>query len=172
MSGQLFLDATIETFQKQKELAEGAIAQLDFDRLREPLDRNTNSIAVIMKHVAGNLISRWTDFLTTDGENPNRNRDGEFIDDFASREQLLEHWERGWAVLFQTLEELTPIDLPKIVTIRGEPHTVVLAIQRALGHTGYHTGQIVQTARVLAGDNWTVLTMPRKGDLKNGERGA
>jgi hypothetical protein len=164
MSGQLFLDATVETFQKQKELAEGAVAQLDFDRLRRPLDSNTNSIAVIMKHVAGNLISRWTDFLTTDGEKSNRNRDGEFVDEFASREQLLEHWECGWGVLFQTLGELTPTDLPKIITVRDEPHTVVLAIQRALGHTGYHTGQIVQVARVLAGDNWTVLTMPRKGD--------
>lgn len=161
MPAKIFLQATIETFQKQKDLAEAAANQLDFNQLRQPLDPNTNSIAVIMKHVAGNLISRWTDFLTTDGEKPDRNRDGEFIDDFSSREQLNEYWNRGWSTLFTTLDELSPDDLTKTITIRSEPHSVVLAVQRALGHTGYHTGQIVQVARILAGDNWTVLTIPR-----------
>jgi uncharacterized damage-inducible protein DinB len=163
MIGELFLQASSDTFRQQKELAEKAVAQLSFEQLRQPLDANTNSIAVIMKHVAGNLISRWTDFLTTDGEKPDRNRDGEFIDDFASRDELEAHWERGWGTLLETLSQLAPADLAKTVTIRGEPHSVVLAVQRALGHTGYHTGQIVQVARVLAGDRWTVLTIPRGG---------
>ena len=160
-TGKLFLDATIDTFRKQKELAEKAVAQLEDEQLHRPLDENTSSAAVIMKHVAGNLASRWTDFLTTDGEKPWRNRDSEFIDEFGSREELFEYWERGWTCLFDALELLTSADLAATITIRGEPHSVILAIQRSLGHTGYHVGQIVLVARVLAKDDWTDLTIPR-----------
>jgi hypothetical protein len=122
-----------------------------------------------MKHVAGNLRSRWTDFLTTDGEKPDRNRDDEFIDTFASRAELLECWDSGWKRLFDTLNSLQPDDLAKTVHIRGEPHTVLLAAQRSLGHTCYHIGQIVQLARVLAGDNWNTLTIPRGGSQQHNE---
>ncbi len=107
------------------------------------LDPNTNSIAVIMKQVAGNLLSRWTDFLTTDGEKPWRNRDDEFVDSFTARDELTGYWNSGWQRLLDSLEGLSAADLCKTVTIRGEPHTVPLAIQRSLAHSGYHVGQIV-----------------------------
>jgi uncharacterized protein with von Willebrand factor type A (vWA) domain len=159
--GLQFVAATINAFEGNKRLADRAIAQLADDKLRVALDPNTNSIAVIMKHVSGNLISRWTDFLTTDGEKPTRNRDSEFVDEFTSRAELLDCWERGWARLFETLRSLQPADLERTVRIRGEAHTVPLAMSRSLGHACYHVGQIVQLARVLAGDNWQTLTIAR-----------
>jgi hypothetical protein len=116
-----------------------------------------------MKQIAGNLASRWTDFLTTDGEKPSRNRDGEFVDTFGSRAELLEAWERGWACLLTALKSLMPEDLGKTVMIRGEPHSVPLALERSLGHTCYHVGQIVQVARIHAGKKWDTLTIPRGG---------
>lgn len=158
-----FLSATINAFESNKRLADRAIEQVTDDKLHVALDPNTNSLAVIMKHVAGNLISRWTDFLTTDGEKPWRNRDDEFVDSFSDRGQLLEYWERGWSCLLGTLNELRPDDLEKTVTIRGEPHSVPLALERSLGHTCYHIGQIIQVARIHAGDNWNTLTIPRGG---------
>ncbi len=158
---QMFLSAILETFESNKRLADRAVAQVPDDKLHLPLDSNTNSIAVIMKHVAGNLTSRWTDFLTSDGEKPGRNRDGEFVDEFRDRAELLHCWERGWECLRNTLKSLTPQDCGREVTIRGEPHTVPLALARSLGHTCYHVGQIVQVARVHAGDQWDTLTIPR-----------
>src|SRR6516164_2538790 len=112
-----FLSATINAFEANKRLADRAVEQVPDDKLHIALDENTNSIAVIMKHVAGNLVSRWTDFLTTDGEKPGRNRDGEFVDTFGSRAEILEHWERGFAVLFGTLKSLRGEDLAKTVII-------------------------------------------------------
>jgi hypothetical protein len=161
--GAEFLSATIDAFQANKRLAERAVEQVPDDKLRVALDPNTNSIAVIMKHVAGNLASRWTDFLTTDGEKPSRNRDNEFVDRFGSRAEILEAWERGWACLLTTLNGLKPDELQKTVTIRGEPHSVPLAMARSLGHTCYHIGQIVQVARVHAGERWNTLTIARGG---------
>ena len=161
--GNVFLAAIINAFEANKRLADRAIEQLPDDRLHLALDANTNSIAVIMKHVAGNLISRWTDFLTTDGEKPWRNRDNEFVDSFSSRAELLDDWEQGWACLLATLRGLQPGDLEKTVTIRGEPHSVPLALSRSLGHTCYHVGQIVQVARIHAGEQWQTLTIPRGG---------
>jgi hypothetical protein len=158
-----FLSAAINAFEANKRLADRAVEQVPDDKLHVALDGNTNSIAVIMKHIAGNLISRWTDFLTTDGEKPGRNRDSEFVDSFGSRAELLEYWQRGWACLLTTLQALQPEDLGKTVTIRGEPHSVPLALQRSLGHTCYHIGQIVQVARVQAGERWKILTIPRGG---------
>jgi uncharacterized damage-inducible protein DinB len=156
-----FLFAVIDAFSANKRLADRAIEQLPDEKLHVALDVNTNSIAVIMKHVAGNLLSRWTDFLTSDGEKPGRDRDNEFVDTFGSRAELIEHWERGWACLLETLKALTADDLEKTVTIRGEPHSVPLAMARSLGHGCYHVGQIVQLARHLAGDQWNTLTIPR-----------
>jgi uncharacterized damage-inducible protein DinB len=158
-----FIAAIINAFEANKRLADRAIAQVPDNKLHVALDENTNSIAVIMKHVAGNLLSRWTDFLTTDGEKPWRNRDDEFVDSFRNRDELLQYWERGWSCLLATLQSLTPTDLDKTVTIRGEPHTVPLALARSLGHTCYHIGQIVQVSRIHAGENWTTLTIPRGG---------
>lgn len=158
-----FQSAIINSFEANKRLADRAVEQVPDDKLHIALDKNTNSIAVIMKHVAGNLISRWTDFLTTDGEKPERNRDDEFVDSFSSRGELLEIWERGWACLLGTLKSLKPDDFGRTVLIRGEPHSVPLAIERSLGHTCYHIGQIVQVARIHAGENWKTLTIPRGG---------
>jgi len=158
-----FLTAIINAFEGNKRLADRAVEQVPDDKLGVALDPNTNSIAVIMKHVAGNLVSRWTDFLTTDGEKPWRNRDEEFVDNFGSRAEILQAWERGWTCLFKTLQSLEPPDLEKTVLIRGEPHSVPLALARSLGHTCYHIGQIVQVARVHAGQQWKTLTIPRGG---------
>jgi hypothetical protein len=171
-----FVAAAIKAFEGNKRLADRAVAQVPDDKLRTSLDANTNSIAVIVKHVAGNLVSRWTDFLASDGEKPERNRDDEFVDTFADRQEMLDFWERGWARLFETLKSLRVDDLAKTVLIRGEPHSVPLAIQRSLGHTCYHVGQIVQLARVQAGGAWETLTIARGGSERYnranwGERG-
>src|SRR5262245_9607990 len=155
------IDGALAAFRANKGWADKAIAQLSDDKLHVALDPNTNCIAVIMKHVAGNLLSRWTDFLTTDGEKPWRNRDDEFVDTLATRDELVACWESGWRVLFDSLEGLTSGDVARTVTIRGEPHSVPLAIQRSLAHCGYHVGQIVLIARILAGDAWTTITIPR-----------
>ena len=164
------IPAFASEFRRYRSLAERATAQVSWDDLRISLDRETNSIAVIMKHVGGNLRSRWTDALTTDGEKPWRDRDGEFIDDFANdhtgREQLTQAWEAGWSVLEAQLATFTDPDLARTLTIRGEPHTLALALARSLSHTAYHCGQIVQISRVLAsraGTEWKTLTVPRGG---------
>jgi hypothetical protein len=158
-----FLSAVINAFEANKRLADRAVEQVPNVKLHLALDANTNSIAVIMKHVAGNLLSRWTDFLTTDGEKPWRNRDDEFVDSFGSRAEVLALWDRGWTCLLTALKNLKPEDLGKIVMIRGEPHSVPLAVERSLGHACYHIGQIVQVARIHAGDKWNTLTIPRGG---------
>src|SRR5512145_694825 len=121
-----FMAAVINAFEANKRLADRAVAQVPDDKLHLALDTNTNSIAVIMKHVAGNLLSRWTDFLSSDGEKPWRDRDSEFVDAFQSRQEVLDFWERGWGCLFATLDRLQGDDLAKTVTIRGEPHSVPL----------------------------------------------
>ena len=158
-----FLAASINALEANKRLADRAIAQVPDAQLHVALDEHTNSIAVIMKHVAGNLISRWTDFLTTDGEKLWRNRDDEFVDSFGSRQEVLDCWERGWDCLQGTLNGLTAEDLGRTVAIRGEPHSVPLALERSLGHACYHVGQIVQVARIHAGEKWNTLTIPRGG---------
>ncbi len=153
-------------FRRYRTLADGAIHQLDFVLLRTSLDPQSNSIAIIMKHLGGNLRSRWTDPLTTDGEKSWRNRDQEFIDDFADLPSLLSTWNRGWDTLFLTLATFNDSDLGRTLTIRGEPHTLSLALQRSVTHAAYHTGQIVQTARILASRHnlpWRTLTVPRGG---------
>jgi hypothetical protein len=167
---KLIIPEALAVFRSQKDLADRAIAQVSDENLHIALDPNTNSIAVIMKHVAGNMISRWTDFLTSDGEKPGRDRDEEFIDRFASRKEVLDFWERGWATLFSTMESLKHEDLERTVTIRGEPHSVIRAIYRQLSHYGYHVGQIVQVARIHAGERWTTLTIPRGGSAEHNRR--
>src|SRR4051794_23401298 len=155
------MSAIINAFEANKRLADRAVEQMPDDKLHIAVDANTNAIAVIMTHVAGNLLSRWTEFLTTDGEKPWRNRDEEFVDTFTTRDELIAHWESGWQRLLDSLADLTPDDLGRTVTIRGEPHSVPLAIQRSLAHCAYHVGQILLIARILAGDHWTTITIPR-----------
>jgi hypothetical protein len=156
-----FLDVTRNMFHGSRSRADRAIAQIEDRQLHEATHDGANSIAVIMKHLAGNMRSRWTEFLTTDGEKPWRHRDGEFVDDFESRAQLDEVWEAGWRCLFEALDGLRPEDLGRTVTIRGEAHTVMQAILRQIGHYDHHVGQIVQRARDLAGDGWQTLSIPR-----------
>jgi len=154
------LGDVMATCRSQKRLAERAIAQLSDDQLHLALDENTNCIVVIMKHLAGNMTSRWTDFLTTDGEKPSRNRDGEFVDDVRSRDELMAIWEAGWVRLFDALGSLGGTDLDKQVKLRGEPQTARQAILGQLSHYGYHVGQIVLIAAHLAKDRWEWLTIP------------
>ena len=150
-------------FEKMKQLAEGALAQVGDDQLNVALDAESNSLAVIAKHMAGNLRSRFTNFLTTDGEKPDRNRDGEFeIEGSVARQALMEDWERGWQVLFGALQALTSADLRREVVIRGERHTVVQALNRQLTHHSYHVGQIVFLAKHLQSDRWKTLSLPRR----------
>ena len=156
-----FIQSTIRTFQSNKSLADRAIEQVTDAQLSVSLHPETNSIAVIMKHVGGNLRSRWMNFINSDGEKPDRNRDQEFIDSYASRGEVLEDWNCGFACLFDSLGRLNATDFQTHVYIRGQQHSIPLAIQRSLAHTCYHVGQIVQIARHHAGDQWETLTIPR-----------
>ncbi len=159
--GLQWLSATVDTFRLNKEHADQAIVQMGDENLRLSLDFETNSVAVIMKHVAGNLRSRWTNFLESDGEKINRNRDQEFIDDYNNREEILNDWEAGWQVLFDGLEKLQPNDLLREITIRGHRLSVPHAIARSMSHCSNHIGQIVQVARIQVGDGWHTLSIPR-----------
>ncbi len=152
-----------DQFAKVKKLSEGALAQVSNEELLVTLDPESNSLAIIVQHMAGNLRSRFADFLTTDGEKPDRNRDAEFeIGSRLDRAALMAHWERGWSVLFAALDALTPADLLKDVYIRGQRHSVVQALQRALGHQSQHAGQIVFLAKHLRSAEWKTLSMPRR----------
>jgi Protein of unknown function (DUF1572) len=157
-----YVEDTRMLFRQSKGLADRAMAQVSDEQLFLSLGEEENSIAIVVKHMAGNLRSRWTDFLTTDGEKPYRNRDSEFEEPAATRAALLEDWERGWAALFGTLDELTDADLGRTVRIRGEAHSVMQAINRAYGHCAYHVGQIVLLAKHYAGGSWQALTIPKK----------
>jgi hypothetical protein len=156
-----YLEDSLELFRYYKGLAERAIEQTPEDALFRALDTESNSIAIIVKHMAGNMRSRWTDFLTTDGEKPDRNRDTEFEHPPRSRDELLRMWEDGWARLFSALEPLSDADLEKTVLIRGEAHSVMQAINRQVAHYANHIGQIVLLAKHFAGDGWRPLTIPR-----------
>ena len=149
-------------FHQYKRLAEGAMAQVSDEQLCATLDPEMNSIAVIVKHMAGNMRSRWTDFLTTDGEKPSRNRDSEFEEPFATRTELMALWDDGWRCLFTALEGLTDADLVRTITIRGEAHSVMQAINRQVAHYPYHCGQIIFLAKHLQSANWKSLSVPRK----------
>jgi len=153
-------DAT-DLFHHYKRLADRAMEQLPDNALFSTLDPESNSIAVIVKHLAGNMRSRWTDFLTSDGEKPNRNRDAEFETPPATRAELLALWESSWQLLFDALGPLSDSDLNRTVYIRGEAHSVMQAINRNLTHSAHHIGQIVYLAKHFAGPRWTPLTIPR-----------
>lgn len=158
-----YLEDAIEVFRYYKRLADGAMSQLFEEQLFAALDPEMNSIAILVKHMSGNMVSRWTDFLESDGEKASRNRDAEFEEPAKTREAVMECWERGWQVLFGTLEGLTEADLERTVTIRGEAHSVMQAINRQMAHYPYHCGQIVFLAKHLRSSEWTSLSVPRKG---------
>ncbi len=157
-----YLEDSRHHFRSLKWLAEAAMAQVADDQLFMLLDSESNSIALVMKHIAGNMRSRWTDFLTADGEKPDRDRDSEFvIEQNDTKEHLFAFWEDGWRCLFDAIEPLTADDLGKTILIRGESHLVLEAINRQLSHYSYHVGQIVYLAKHFASDNWKSLTVPR-----------
>lgn len=156
-----YLEDSLALFRHYKGLAERAMAQVSDEQLFAVLDDEMNSIAVTAKHMVGNMWSRWTDFLTTDGEKPNRNRDSEFVDPPATRAALLAAWEEGWNCMFRALEPLTDADLNRSVLIRGEAHSVMQAINRQMAHYSYHCGQIVLLAKHFGGAHWESLTVPR-----------
>ena len=156
-----YLEESVAWFRYYKNLAERAMAQATDEQLFATLDPESNSIAIIVKHLAGNMRSRWTDFLTSDGEKPDRNRDSEFEEPPATRDELLQVWEQGWACVFDALEPLSDADLGRRVTIRGEAHSVMQAINRQMAHYASHIGQIVLLAKHFQHAQWRSLSVPR-----------
>lgn len=160
--GVEYLKVVNDQFREVKTKTEKAIAQLTEDELFWSMNDDSNSIAIIIKHMAGNMISRWTDFFDSDGEKSDRNRDDEFINHFKNKHEMMIYWEKGWSLFFQTLNEIQADSLLKIVTIRKEPHTVIQAIERQMSHYSYHYGQIVYIAKQLKSSDWSTLSIPRK----------
>lgn len=156
-----YIEDALEVFRYYKKLGERAMEQVTDEQLFAMLDDECNSIAVIVKHMTGNMRSRWTDFLTTDGEKPSRNRDAEFRDPPASRAALMREWDDGWNCVFKAIEPLSDADLGRTITIRGEPHSVMQAMNRQLAHYPHHVGQIVLLAKHFACDHWQSLSVPR-----------
>lgn len=156
-----YLESVKKQFLYYKMLGEKAMEQLEPEQLFVSVNDDTNSIAVIIKHLSGNMLSRWTDFLTTDGEKETRNRDGEFENDLQTKEEVLASWNTGWECFLQTLESLQPEQLSEIIYIRNEGHTVIEAINRQLAHYPYHIGQIVFYAKQLKEREWNSLSIPK-----------
>lgn len=165
-----YIEDSLSLFRYYKKLAEQAMQQVTDEQLTDTLDPEMNSIAVIVKHMAGNMHSRWTDFLTSDGEKPGRNRDTEFEQPPAGRAELMKLWESGWHCMFRALEPLTENDLGRTVTIRGEAHSVMQAINRQMAHYSYHLGQIVFLAKHLQHAQWKSLSVPRGQSQRFNER--
>jgi hypothetical protein len=163
--GSVYLLETTKSMHGLKSNAEKAIEQISEQEMHFCPDPESNSVAVIMKHMAGNMRSRFTDFLTSDGEKPDRNRDGEFVDELRSRREIFEHWNMGWKCLFDALDELTPDDLLRIVFIRGEEHTVIRALHRQLTHYAYHAGQIVYLCKLIRSGDFKSLSIPKNKSL-------
>lgn len=158
-----YLENIISVFKNYKSLAERSFEQLNNEnQFHYQIDSEANSIAIIIQHMSGNMISRWTDFLTTDGEKPDRNRDSEFIENNTDKEELMKIWERGWLVFFDSLNSLTSDDLLRTVTIRNEELTVLQALNRQLAHYSYHIGQIVFLAKHIKSKEWNSLSIPKK----------
>ena len=155
------LSTALDELQKIKKLADKSIEQLSDEQLHATIDPEANSVAVLMRHMAGNMRSRWVNFLTSDGEKPDRMRDREFEDPRQSRAELLAEWEHGWQCVFEALEPLTDADLLRTVMIRGEAHTVYKAISRQVAHYAGHAYQILLLAKHMQGANWKTLSIPR-----------
>ncbi len=161
-----FLRATHKEFTHYRSLGDRTFLQLTDEMLHREPAPGSNSIATIVKHMHGNMLSRWTDFLTSDGEKPWRQREAEFNNDLRTREAVLQRWDQGWSCLFNAIGPLTTADLARIVTIRTEPHTVEQAIVRQLAHLPYHVGQIVLLGKLFLGDQFSSLTIPRGGSAE------
>lgn len=171
MKQETYVELVLREFQRLKALADGAISQCSEEQFFAMPAPDDNSVAVMIKHVAGNLVSRWTDLLTSDGEKPDRNRDAEFeILPGDSRERLLGLWEQGWSVLFASLGSLTEADMSRSIKIRGESLTVLQAVNRQLTHYSYHVGQIVYVAKHFCGASWKTLSIPRGGSARFNQR--
>lgn len=156
-----YLDSAKRQFNMYKQLGEKAMAQLDDEQLHWQANEDSNSIASIVKHMWGNMMSRWTDFLTTDGEKPWRQRDAEFENDLYSRTALVAKWEEGWQCLFKALDSITDDDLGNVIYIRNEGHTILEAVNRQISHYSYHVGQIVYVSKLRSRDTWKSLSIPR-----------
>ncbi len=157
-----YLDEARRQLRGHKRLAEGALAQLRDEEVFIPLDAESNSVAIIIKHIAGNMRSRFTHFLTSDGEKPDRHRDQEFeITSTTTRAEVMQWWEKGWEIVFSAVNSLTPEDVLRTVTIRSEPHSVLQAINRQIAHYAYHIGQIVFLAKHFRSTQWNSLSIPR-----------
>lgn len=156
-----YLEDALAVFRQYKSLGEKAMAQVTDEQLSAVLDPEMNSIALLVKHMAGNMRSRWTNFLTSDGEKPDRNRDSEFVEPPATREGVVALWEDGWSRVFAALEPLTEADLSRTVTIRGEAHSVMQAINRQIAHYASHCGQIILLAKHFQHEHWKTLSVPR-----------
>jgi Protein of unknown function (DUF1572) len=156
-----YIEDSLTLFRYYKNLAERAMEQVTDEQLLTVLDPEMNSIALTVKHMAGNMRSRWTDFLISDGEKPDRNRDSEFVEPPLGRAELTKMWGDGWQCLFQALERLSDVDMGRTVTIRGEAHSVMQAINRQLAHYAYHCGQIVLLAKHFSHEHWKSLSVPR-----------
>jgi len=170
-----YILSSTNIFKTYKELAEKAMAQISDEQLFWQPDTESNSIYLIVKHLSGNMLSRWTDFLTTDGEKEWRNRDEEFVDDVSTslnmtRENLMKIWNEGWKCLFDTLNTLTENDLEKIVKIRNEEHSVMEAINRQIAHYSSHIGQIIFIAKMLKGEDWESLSIPKNKSKEFNEK--
>jgi hypothetical protein len=164
---QHYLADAIKTFRDYKKLAERAFAQISDEDFFKTIDEESNSIAVNIKHMAGNMLSRWTDFLTSDGEKPERDRDIEFVMlPGTTRDDMIAYWEKGWQCVFDAVEPLGPDDLRRTVTIRGQEHTVIQAINRQLAHYAYHVGQIVFLAKHFKSSDWQSLSVPRNRSVE------
>jgi len=159
--GTLYLDEAFRSLRGHKRMADGAMTQLSDQQFFAALDPESNSIAIIVKHMAGNMRSRFTDFLTSDGEKPDRQRDQEFITDADTRAELMRSWDEGFALVLDTINSLTSEDLTRTITIRAEPHSVLQAIHRQIGHTAQHVGQIIFLAKHWKGSDWQTLSVPR-----------
>jgi hypothetical protein len=157
------IGSLVGQLRKTKRMAERAFEQLEDEDFFFRLSARQNSIHVIVKHLAGNMRSRWTDFLTADGEKPDRDRESEFVEEAVPRDRIMEMWESGWAAVFAALEPLSDDDLSRTVSIRREPHSVIEAIVRQVEHYGYHVGQIVLIAKHVRGEKWDYLTIPPGG---------
>jgi len=164
-----YLNSVKKQFEMYKVLGEKAMAQVPDDKLFWQYNEYSNSIATIVKHITGNMLSRWTDFLTTDGEKEWRHREAEFDNDIKSRAELMAIWDKGWACLFTAIDQLTDNDLERIIYIRNTGHTVTEAINRQLAHYPYHIGQIVFVAKMICGDSWVSLSIPRGDSQKYNE---
>lgn len=158
---QSYLTSVIKQFEYYKLLGDKTINQLNETELQWQQNEGSNSIAIIIKHIAGNMLSRWTNFLTEDGEKSWRNRDGEFIDTFNSKDEIIAYWNKGWQCLFKAIKPLNNNDLEKIIYIRNQGHTVTEAINRQMMHYAYHIGQIVLIGKGIKGNEWTSLSIPK-----------